>query len=47
MNADKFEDPSSVDYADMKLLNTIKVQLIRMDDPTIAMYVQESDEVKT
>ena len=31
----------------MKLLNTIKVQLIKMDDPTIAVYVRESDEVKT
>ena len=31
----------------MKVLNTIKFQLIKTDDPTIVMYVQESDEVKT
>ena len=31
----------------MKLLNSIKVQLIKTNDPTIVVYVQESNEVKT
>ena len=44
---DKVEEPPFVDSANMKLLNTIKVQLIKTDDPTIAKYVQEFDEVKT
>ena len=47
VKAYKVEEPPFVDSANMKLLNTNKVQLIKMDDPTIAMYVRESDEVKT
>ena len=39
VKADKVEEPPFVDSIDMKLLNTIKVQLIKMDDPTIAMYM--------
>ena len=35
----KVKEPPFLDSTDMKLLNTIKVQLIKMDDPTIAMYV--------
>ena len=31
----------------MKLLSSIKVQLIRMDDPNIVLYVQDFDETKT
>ena len=46
VKVDKVEEPQFVDSADMKLLNTIKVQLIKMDDPTIAVYVQEFDEVE-
>ena len=44
---DKVEEPQIGDFEAIKLLNTIKVQLIKMDDPTIAMYVQEFDDVKT
>ena len=47
MKADKVKEPPFVDSIDMKLLNTIKVQLIKMDDPTIVVYVQESNEVTT
>ena len=47
VKADKVEVPPFVDSVDMKLLNTIKVQLIKTDDPTIVVYVLESDEVKT
>ena len=47
VKADKVEEPPFVNSLDMKLLNTIKVQLIKIDDPTIAMYVQDYDEVKT
>ena len=47
VKADKVKEPPFMDSANMKLLNTIKVQLIKMDDPNIAVYVQESDEVKT
>ena len=47
VKADKVEEPPFVDSVDMKLLNTIKVQLIKTDDPTIAVYVQESNKVKT
>ena len=47
VKVDKVEEPSFVDSADMKLLNPIKVQLIKTDDPNIAVYVRESDEVKT
>ena len=36
-----------MDSTELKLLNTIKVQLIKLDDPTIPVYVQEFDEVKT
>ena len=36
---DKVKEPPFVDSADMKLLNTIKVQLIKIDDPTIVVYV--------
>ena len=44
---DKVKEPSFGDFEAMKLLNTIKVQLIKMDDPNIAVYVREFDEVKT
>ena len=47
MKANKVKEPPFVDSADMKLLNTIKVQLIKMDDPNIDVYMRESDEVKT
>ena len=47
VKADKVEEPPFEDSADMKLLNTIKVQLIKTDDPNIAVYVRESDKVKT
>ena len=47
VKADEVKEPPFVDSLNMNLLNTIKVQLIKMDDPTIAVYVQESDEVKT
>ena len=47
VKADKVKEPSFVDSDDMKMLNTIKVQLIKINDPSIAVYVQESDEVKT
>ena len=47
VKADKVEEPPFGDSADMKLLNTIKVQLIKTDDPNIDVYVQESNEVKT
>ena len=47
VKVDKVEEPPFGDFVDMKSLNTIKVQLIKMDDPTIAVYVRESDEVKT
>ena len=47
VKVDKVEDPPFGDSTDMKLLNTIKVHLIKMNDPNIAMYVQEFDEVKT
>ena len=47
VKTDKVKEPPFVDSADMKLLNTIKVQLIKTDDPTIAVYVRESDKVKT
>ena len=47
MKVDKVEEPLFVDSADMKLLNTIKAQLIKTNDPNIAMYEQDSDEVKT
>ena len=36
-----------MDSPNIKLLNTIKVQLIKIDDPNTAMYVQKSNEVKT
>ena len=36
---DKVEEPPFVDSPDMKLVNTIKVQLIKMDDPNIVVYV--------
>ena len=39
VKADKVEEPLFVDSTDMKLLNIIKVQLIKMDDPTIVVYV--------
>ena len=39
VKADKVEEPSFVDSANMKLLNTIKVQLIKTNDPTIVVYV--------
>ena len=47
VKVDKVKEPPFVASADMKLLNAIKVQLIKIDDPTIVVYVQESDEVKT
>ena len=47
VKANKVKEPPFVDSADMKLLNTIKVQLIKTDDPNIAVYVRESDKVKT
>ena len=47
VKADKIKEPPFVDSTNMKLLNTIKVQLIKMDDPDIVVYVQESGEVKT
>ena len=47
VKVDKVEEPPFVDSAYMKLLNTIKVQLTKMDDPTIAVYVQDFDEVRT
>ena len=37
VKVDKVKEPPIVDSADMKLLNTIKIQLIKMDDPTIAV----------
>ena len=47
VKADMVEEPPFVDSANMKLLNTIKVHLIKTDDPNIAVYVRESDKVKT
>ena len=47
MKVDKLKEPLFVDSADMILLNTIKVQLIKLDDSTIDVYMQESDELKT
>ena len=47
VKADKVEEPLFVDSVDLKMLNTIKVQLIKTDDLNIAVYVRESDEVKT
>ena len=47
VKADKVKEPPFGDSADMKLLNTIKVQLVKTDDPNIAVYVQESDKDKT
>ena len=47
VKTDKVEEPPFVDYANLKLLNTIKLQLTKTDDPTIVVYVQEFDEVKT
>ena len=44
---DKVEESPFVDSKAMKLLNAIKLQLIKMDDPTLVVYVQEFDEVKT
>ena len=39
VKANKVKDPPFLDSANMKVLNTIKVQLIKTDDPNIAMYV--------
>ena len=36
---DKVEEPLFRNFENMKLSNSIKVQLIRMDDPNLAMYV--------
>ena len=47
VKADKVKEPPFGDSTDMKLLNTIKVQLIKTDDPNIAVYVREFDKVKT
>ena len=47
VRVDKVKEPPFVDSADMKLLNTIKFQLIKTNDSIIAMYVQESNDVKT
>ena len=47
VKVDKVKESPFVNSVDMKLLNTIKDQLIRTDDPTIVVYVWESDEVKT
>ena len=47
VKVDKVEEPPFGDSTDMNLLNTIKVQLIKMDDPNIAVHVREFDKVKT
>ena len=39
VKVNKVKEPPFKDSLDMKLLNIIKVQLIKTDDPTIAMYV--------
>ena len=39
VKADKVEEPPFVDSVDIKVLKSIKVQLIKMDDPSIAVYV--------
>ena len=44
---EKVEEPPFGDSKNMKLLNSIKVQFIRMDDPNMVVYVQESKKVKT
>ena len=44
---EKVEKPPFGDSENTKLLSSIKVQLIRMDDPNIVLYVQEFDKVKT
>ena len=44
---DKVEEPLFGDSEAMNLLNTIKVHITKIDDPTIAVYVWEFDEVKT
>ena len=46
MKIDKVEEPPFGDFADIKVLNTIKVQLIKTNDPTIAVYVQKPNKVK-
>ena len=39
VKVDKVKEPPFVDSANMKLHNTIKVQLIKIDDLMITMYV--------
>ena len=41
---EKVEEPFFRYSKNMKLLNFIKVQLIKMDDPNLFMYVQESNK---
>ena len=40
----KVEDPPYGDSKMLKLLNSIKVHHIRVDDPNIALYVKEVEE---
>ena len=47
VKADKVKEPLFVDSANMKLLNTIKAPLMKMDEPTIVVYVRESAKVET
>ena len=39
VKVDKVKEPPFGDSTDMKLLNNIKVQLIKTDDPNIVVYV--------
>ena len=39
VKVDKVEEPLFGDFTNMKLLNTIKVQLVKTNDPTIVVYV--------
>ena len=42
VKVDMVEEPPFVDSADVKMLNTIKVQFIKTNDPTIVVCVCES-----
>ena len=44
---DKVEGPLFGNFDAMKFLNTIKVQLTKIDDPNIVVNVQNFDDVKT
>ena len=47
LKIDKVEEPPFGNSDAIKFLNIIKVQLIGIDDPNIAVYVWESNNVKT